>query len=261
LVRRQSEWPSIDEIVMCTVKKVFPQGAFATLDEYKDKEGMIHISEVASGWIKNIRNYVRENQKVVCRVLHVDPERKHVDLSIRRIKDSERRWKAQRIKLEQRAEKLLEIAANKLGKNLDQAYEEVGFALQDKFGDIYSAFESAAKSKESIADAVDERWAEVLSEVAASTVQPPSYKVTGYLRLSCTLPNGVEIIKSAMINARNSLRGESTNVEFYYVGSPRYRIEVVAQSYKAAESAIQRAAETAIEAVTRSSGKGEFQRV
>jgi len=107
---------------------------------------------------------------------------------------------------------------------------------------------------------VDERWAEVLSEVAASTVQPPSYKVTGYLRLSCTLPNGVEIIKSAMINARNSLRGESTNVEFYYVGSPKYRIEVVAQSYKAAESAIQRAAETAIEAVTKSGGKGEFQR-
>jgi translation initiation factor 2 subunit 1 len=260
LVRRRSEWPSVDELVICTVKKVFPQGAFATLDEYGDKEGMIHISEVASGWIKNIRNYVRENQKVICRVLHVDPERKHVDLSIRRVKDSERRWKAQRVKLEQGAEKLLEIAAKKLGKDLNQAYEEVGFALQEKFGDLYSAIESAAKSKESIADVVDERWMEVLHEVAASTVQPPTYKVTGYVNLSCTLPNGVEIIKSAMIKARESTRDENTNVEFYYVGSPKYRIEVVAQSYKAAENILQRAADIAIEAVTKVGGKGEFQK-
>ena len=261
MVRSRSELPSVDEIVMCTVKKVFPQGAFATLDEYKDKEGMIHISEVASGWIKNIRNYVRENQKVICRVLHVDPERKHVDLSIRRVKDSERRWKAQRIKLEQGAEKLLEIAAKKLGKDLDQAYEEVGFTLQDKFGDLYSAVESAAKNKESIADVVDEHWAEVLHEVAASTVKPPTYKVTGYVHLSCTLPNGIEVIKSAMINACDSAKNENTNVEFYYIGSPRYRVEVVAQSYKAAEGSLQRAAEIAIQTVTKAGGKGELQKL
>lgn len=243
---------------MCTVKKIFPQGAFVMLDEYGDKEGMIHISEVASGWIKNIRDHVRENQKGVCKVLDVDPGRKHVDLSIRRVKDSERRWKAQRLKLEQRAEKLLEIAADKLGKDLDQAYEEAGFALQDKFGDLYSALESAAKSKESIADVVNEHWAEVLNEVAASTVQPPSYKVAGYVSLSCPLPNGVDVIKSAMINARDSVKSEGANVEFYCAGSPQYRIEVVAQSYKVAESSMQRATEMAIEAVTKAGGRGEF---
>jgi translation initiation factor 2 subunit 1 len=63
-----------------------------------------------------------------------------------------------------------------------------------------------------------------------------------------------------MIDARSSVNDEGTNVEFYYVGSPKYRIEVVAQSYKAAESVIQRAAETAIEVVTKSGGKGEFQK-
>jgi translation initiation factor 2 subunit 1 len=245
---------------MCTVRKVFPQGAFATLDEYGDREGMIHISEVASGWIKNIRNYIRENQKVVCRVLHVSPERKQVDLSIRRVKDTERRWKAQRVKLEQGAEKMLEIAAKKLGKDLDQAYEEAGFALQDKFGDLYSAVEAATKSKDSIAGVVDEKWAQVLHEVAAATFQPPTYKVTGYVNLSCTLPNGVEVIKSAMIKAKESVRDENTNVEFYYVGSPRYRIEVVAQSYKAAENVLQRVADLAIEAVTKAGGRGEFQK-
>lgn len=260
MVRYRSEWPSVEELVMCTVKKVFPQGAFVTLDEYGGKEGMVHISEVASGWIKNIRDHVRENQKVVCKVLAVDPARQQVDLSIRRVKDSERRWKAQRVKLNQRAEKLLELAASRLGKTLDQAYEEVGFKLQEKFGDLYSAMEAAAKDSSSLTGLIDESWLKIIAELAKDTIQTPSYKVAGIVILSSTAPNGVEIIKSAMINARDSVRDEDVNVDIYYVGAPRYRIEVTAPSYKAAENAMQRAVGLMIDAVTKAGGKGEFQR-
>jgi len=261
LVRRKSEWPTLDEFVMCTVTKVFAQGAFMRLDEYGGKEGMVHISEVASGWIKNIRDYVREGQKAVCKVLAVDPERKHVDLSLRRVKDSERRWKTQQLKREQRAEKLLELAASKLGKSLDEAYEKAGFALQDKFGDLYSALELAAKDKSTLIDVVkDQRWVDTLSELAASMVKPPSYKVVGLLGLSCPDPNGVEVIKSAMIDARDSTKENEVDVEFYYVGSPRYRIEVTAPSYKVAENAMQKAVKRAIVMVEKAGGKGEFHR-
>ncbi|MDH5443452.1 MAG: translation initiation factor IF-2 subunit alpha [Hadesarchaea archaeon] len=261
MLRRKSEWPTIDEFVMCTVTKIFNQGAFMRLDEYGGEEGMVHISEVASGWIKNIRDYVREGQKAVCKVLAVDPKRKHIDLSIRRVKDSERRWKVQQLKREQRAEKLLELAAGKLGKSLDEAYEEVGFTLEDKFGDLYSALESAAKDKSALIDVVkDQRWVEVLSDIAASKVEPPSYNVVGYLDLSCPSPNGVEVIKSALIDARDSTKRNGTNVEFYYVGSPRYRVEITAPSYKVAESVMQKAVEEAIAAVKKAGGKGEFHR-
>jgi len=231
------------------------------LDEYGGEEGMVHISEVASGWIKNIRDYIREGQKAVCKVLAVDSKRKHVDLSLRRVKDSERRWKTQQLKREQRAEKLLELSAGKLEKSLDEAYEEVGFALQDKFGDLYSALESVAKDASVLADVVkDRRWVDALSEVAVSAIKPPSYKVVGHLDLSCPSPGGVEVIKSAMIDARDSTKENEIDVEFYYEGSPRYRIEVTAPSYKAAENAMQKAVEEAIAAVKKADGKGEFHR-
>ena len=262
MVRRKSEWPSVGEFVVCTVSKIFPQGAFVTLDEYKGREGMVHLSEVASGWIKNIREHIREGQKGVCKVLSVDPSRGRVDLSIRRVKDSERRWKTERLKLEQRAEKLLEMAAAKLGKNLDQAYEEVGFSLQEKFEDLYSAFEAVAKDRKSIAEVVnDERWVEALIEVSAATVQPPSFSVAGTVSLSCPVPNGVEVIKSAMVGARSSVKKDGVELQFYHVGAPKYRLEVTAGSYKAAEEALQRAAEMAIAAVESAGGKGGLQRV
>jgi translation initiation factor 2 subunit 1 len=232
-----------------------------TLDEYKGREGMVHLSEVASGWIKNIREHIREGQKGVCKVLSVDPSRGRVDLSIRRVKDSERRWKTERLKLEQRAERLLEMAAAKLGKNLDQAYEEAGFALQEKFEDLYAAFEAVVKDKNSIAEVVkDEKWVNALSEVSAATVQPPSFSVTGVVSLSCPAPNGVEVIKSAMVDARSSVKGDGVELQFYHVGAPKYRIEVTAGSYKVAEEALQRAAELAIAAVEKAGGKGGFQR-
>jgi len=258
MVRHGSEFPPIDELVMCTIKKVFAQGAFASLDEYEGKEGMVHLSEVASGWVKNIRDHVRENQKVVCRVLSVDPKKQHIDLSIRRVKDSERRWKTQRVKLNQRAEKLLELAASKLGKNLDQAYQEIGFDLQDKFGDLYSAMEAASGDINSIKAIVGEEWANMIGSVASQTFQPPSCRVIGYVELSSSAPDGVEVIKSAMINARTSAKDENVDVDIYYVGSPRYRIEVTAPSYKAAENSMQKAVRIMIDQVKKAGGKGEF---
>jgi translation initiation factor 2 subunit 1 len=260
LVRRRSEWPAEEELVVCTVAKVFAQGAFAKLDEYAGKEGMIHISEVASGWVKNIRDFVREGQKVVCKVLAVNPEKGHIDLSLRRVKDGQRRWKVQQWKREQRAEKLLELAASRLGKGLDEAYEEIGFALQDKFGDLYSAFESvAAKGKETLGDlAVDKHWLDIIGEISASMVVAPTVEVVGYVDLSCPTPDGVDVIKSAMMSARESVKTDEVNVEFYYVGSPRYRLKVIAPSYKIAESAMQKAAENAIAAVKRAGGEGKF---
>ncbi len=63
-----------------------------------------------------------------------------------------------------------------------------------------------------------------------------------------------------MMDARDSTKGNEIDVEFYYVGSPRYRIEVTAPSYKTAENAMQKAVEGAIAAVKKAGGRGEFHR-
>ncbi|MEM2878399.1 MAG: translation initiation factor IF-2 subunit alpha [Candidatus Hadarchaeales archaeon] len=258
MVRRRSEWPSVDELVICTVREIFNQGAFVTLDEYGGKEGMVHISEVASGWIKNIRDHIRENQKVVCTVLDVNPERKKIDLSIRRVKDNERKWKIHRSKLEQRGEKLLELAAQKLRKDLDTAYAEVGFTLQERYGDIYSALEVAAKNREEIEKIVGSEWAEVLHEVGSSNIEAPSYRVTGRLALTCPLPNGIEVIKSALASAKSMTITEGVDIDFRYVGAPFFMIEARGPSYKVADGAMRKAAGIAIDAVKKAGGSGEF---
>ncbi len=85
--------PDIGDLVVCTVKDVRDFGVVCSLDEYVGKEGFIHITEVSSGWIKYIRDYVREGKRIVCKVLDANPSRGRFDLSLRRVNDHQKREK------------------------------------------------------------------------------------------------------------------------------------------------------------------------
>ena len=48
----ERDWPQTGELVVCTVRDVKDFAAFVALDEYPGREGLIPISEIATGWIK-----------------------------------------------------------------------------------------------------------------------------------------------------------------------------------------------------------------
>ena len=58
-------YPEEGELVVVTVHSVKQNGADVSLDEYEGVDGFIFIGEIASGWIKNIRRFVREGQRGV----------------------------------------------------------------------------------------------------------------------------------------------------------------------------------------------------
>ncbi len=61
--------PQEGELVVVTVKTVKQNGCYVDFDEFKDIEGFIFIGEIASGWVKNIRGFVREGQRLICKVM------------------------------------------------------------------------------------------------------------------------------------------------------------------------------------------------
>src|SRR2546426_4709972 len=166
---RGLDFPEVGELVVCTVADVKNFGAFVGLDEYPTekgrqklvlraknpdkaddikfeagdfREGFIHITEVAPGWIKYIRDYVREGQKAVCKVLKVDEQKGHIDLSLKAVNEHQKREKIQEFKNEQKADKLMEFVSVKLARSEDECWEQFGYALVDKFGSLYAAFEA-----------------------------------------------------------------------------------------------------------------------
>jgi len=256
MVRMKHKWPREGDLIVATVHKVLNYGAFAKLEEYPGEEAFIHISEVSAGWVKNIRDYVRENQKIVARVLRVNPKKGHVDVSMKRIRVDQRTRKIQQWKIEQKAEKLLEFAAKSLGKDLDAAYEEVGYTMMEEFGDLYGAFEiSAEEGKDSLIErGMDEKWAVAITEVAQKNISPPEVQITGYVDLTSYAPDGVEIIRKAL----GVINSEEISVQC--VGAPRYRLIVTSSDYISAETLLKDAADQAITSVLAAGGEGEFYR-
>ncbi|WNY25260.1 translation initiation factor IF-2 subunit alpha [Methanolapillus millepedarum] len=257
---KSNDWPEVGDYVVCNVMNVTDFGAYVELEEYKNKEGFIHISEIKAGWVKYVRDYIREGQKVVCKVLNIDKNRGHIDLSLKDVNEHQKRTKIQLWKNEQKAEKWLQISAESAGFGND-SIEDLYYFFVSEFGSAYSAFEEAAVSGESVFDGmgIDKKMTKSIVHVARENIKDAFVEIAGYVDLTSMAPNGVEIIRDAL-KAAAELDEPDATIEVTYVGSPRYRIRVVAPDYKKAESVLKKASTNSIKYMTENGGSGIFNR-
>ena len=258
---RKPEWPEMGDLVIATVVTITDYGAYVKLDEY-DKEGLLHISEISSSWVRNIRDFVREGQKTVLKVLRVNPEKRRVDLSLRRVTKREKREKILFWKKNRKADSLLRNASEKLNIPVEEVYEKAGTLIEKEFGGIYEGLEKTAKEGSGVLLklGVPEDIAVTLGEIAKEKIRIPLVKIKGILELQCTKPNGASLIKEALLSAQKIQDLQETKVRIYVVAPPRYRIVVSAEEYTKAESVLKKATETALENIAKVGGKGAFRR-
>ncbi len=255
---KRDGYPSPGEIVIGTVTRILDFGAFVSLDEYEDKEGMVHISEVAPGWVKDIRDHVKKGQKVVCKVLSVNPKRGHIDLSIKDVTERQKKEKWQQWKSELRAFKWLEIAGEKAGLSKEELVK-VGKRLIKEYDTIYEAFEEAAfEGYEVLVPITGEELAKAMAELARENIKPPKVKVRGYFELRSLAPDGIERIKKALMEAYKAAKNAKVLVE--YIGAPKYRIVVEAEDYKVAEKTLKDAVNRVLKTIKKLGGEGNFVR-
>jgi translation initiation factor 2 subunit 1 len=261
MVFRRKDYPESGEFVIATAVKLQDHGVYVNLDEY-GKGGYIPIGEVASTWVKNIRDFVKEGQKLVLKVIRVDDRKGHVDLSIRKVTEREKKDKLIQYKKSKKAEKLLEGAGKALNKKYDEAVSLVGLPLEDHYGDLYAALEAASVKGPTVftAAGIPDNWAKALYEISKDHVEPPVVQVAGVIQISSSKPKGVEDIKKAIAEGRKASAGPGIKVEITYVGAPRYRIEVTAKDYKAAEDSMKQAVDTMTDSITSAGGSATFVR-
>jgi translation initiation factor 2 subunit 1 len=254
-------WPEQGELVVGKVDEIEDFGVFVDLEEYEGKRGLSHVSEVASGWIKNVRDHVSEGQTVVAKVLDVDESSQQIDLSIKDVNDHQRSDKIQEWKNEQKADKWLSLA---FGEEMDDdTFRRIANELLDEFGTLYDGFEQAAIHGHDVLESVDldEEERDQIVETARENVSVPYVTVTGYVLLESPHSAGVNDVREALESAEgNGTVPDEIDLEVTYVGAPEYRIRVQAPNYKTAEDELEAAAERAIESIEENGGDGTFHR-
>ena len=104
------------DIVEGVVTKVAKFGAFVDLED--GKSGLVHISEIADTFVKDINNHVKEGDKVKVKVLSID-EKGKIALSM---KDAvEKKEEPQDEKVDERFEDLLSKFLKESNTKLDEA--------------------------------------------------------------------------------------------------------------------------------------------
>lgn len=231
------KWPNVGEIVVVRVDKVLDYGVFCSLLEYEGATGFVHISQVESSWIKNIRNYVREGQMRAALVQKVDLEKLQIDLSLTKVNERTQRLRIEEYKQLSRNKKLIEVMAKSLDKTADDGWKAVAEPLMHSFGSLPQAFEAIAlEGASAVQEIIAKEWIPPLVDTVQKNIRPAEKEVKGTLTIACNAPNGVEIVKSALLEGLKGV--QNANVKYSYLGAGKYQLRVVSFDFKFAEKAL-----------------------
>merc|ERR1711959_255075 len=82
-------FPEVEDVVIVQVRSIADMGAYVSLLEYNNIEGMILLSELSRRRIRSINKLIKVGRCEQCVVLRVDKEKGYIDLSKRRVSPEE----------------------------------------------------------------------------------------------------------------------------------------------------------------------------
>lgn len=115
----------VGEIVEGVVKTITSFGAFVDLGE--GQTGLVHISEIADGYVKDVSEFLTQEQKVKVKVLNVDEANKKITLSIKKVNDSKPNYDHQK-----KSEVSFEDRLSKFLKDSEERQSDVKRSFESK---------------------------------------------------------------------------------------------------------------------------------
>lgn len=230
----KKEMPLQGERVLVRIKKVMPFGAYCELTEY-GIDAYLPIKEVASGWIKNIHEFIKEGARDVAEVIFVDRERKAVDVSLKKVNSKGRKDKLNQFALEGRAQKFFEQALDASGTKDSEG--KIKAELAEKFetySDLVEAVITCAPEAKELN--IEKGFMEAFREIVAKNIKPKVYKVSYSAELLAQSP------RFDIAEVRKLFKDvEGLGVRVTYLGSPHYLLVSEDSSYPKAEERIKQA--------------------
>ncbi len=236
----EDKFPEEGEIVLCTVKEIHGTTVFVTVEKY-NKTGVIATSEIAPGRIRNIRDYVVPQKKIVCMVLRVDQAKGHIDLSLRRVTKSQAQEEIQRFKKEKEAETILKIV-------LKDKFEEVFDKVVKKYSSVYNALEASREDPSILEEFLGKEDSAKVQKIVAEKIKTKKISARAEIKITSTDPEGISVIKNAL---------NLKDIKVSYLGAPNYLLISEDKDHKVANKKLENAIQKITESLKKSGSKVE----
>ncbi|OMO61489.1 hypothetical protein CCACVL1_23479 [Corchorus capsularis] len=219
----EAKYPEVDMAVMIQVNYIADMGAYVSLLEYNNIEGMILFSELSRRRIRSVSSHIKVGRTEPVMVLRVEKEKGYIDLSKRRVL----------------AKKIFRLVKKGIIRDL---YIKIGWPLYRKYGHAFEAFKIIVTDPDSVLNTLTYEvkktgpdGQEVTEVVPAATEEvkdalvknirrrmtPQPLKIRADIEMKCFQLDGVLHIKEAMRKAE-AAGNDDCPVKIKLVAPPLY---------------------------------------
>ncbi|KAL3669172.1 hypothetical protein V7S43_005556 [Phytophthora oleae] len=232
----EQKFPEIDELVMVNVRSIAEMGAYVSLLEYNNIEGMILLSELSRRRIRSINKLIRVGKNEVVMVLRVDKEKGYIDLSKRRVSPEDIAKCEERYNKAKTVHGVLRQVAQENHLEIEDLYSKVAWPLYKKFKiettnedekkveyvHCYDLFKMGI-TDDAVFEGLD-ITPEILTALKAQIrrrLTPQPIKIRADIEVTCFTYEGIEAIRSALQAAQN-VGTEDVPVKVKLIAPPMY---------------------------------------
>jgi len=225
----EHRFPEIEDVVMVNVRAIAEMGAYVELQEYKDIEGMILLSELSRRRIRSINKLIRVGRTECVVVIRVDKDKGYIDLSKRRVSPEEiakcedKYAKAKCVNsILRHVAELLEYETD---EQLEELYEKTAWHFDSKYskpGASYEAFKHVVTNPETLDECdLDDKTRKVLLSNIKRRMTPQSVKIRSDIEVACYNYEGVDAVKNALRGGL-ALSTEDMPIKINLIAPPLY---------------------------------------
>jgi translation initiation factor 2 subunit 1 len=217
--------PEIGELVVASVTTITHYGVYIRLEDYPF-DGFLHISQVSSRWVRNIKDILRPKQKIVVKVLRINKENKSVDVSLKDVSPADRKRVMREWKKGLRGEQLLKELSKVVNKSLEEMEEKLTPVLE-RYPNIYDALERILTDPEERNKTLfNEEEIKDILEFLERRLKPKRYEYEIQVDVSFKGKGGILKVRKVLERIKTAAEKEGLETKITAVGAPTYMVKV-----------------------------------
>jgi len=244
---------------MVNVRNIADMGAYVSLLEYNNIEGMILLSELSRRRIRSIHKLIRVNRNEVVMVLRVDKEKGYIDLSKRRVSPEDVQACEERFNKAKAVHGVLRHLADRRKYYLEHLYTKIGWPLYKKYGHAFDAFKMAISEEKNAGDPfaeldIPQDLKDELKTYILRRLAPQPIKIRSDIEVSCFTNEGIDAIRDALF-AGMALGTDQNPVKIKLIAPPIYVLSTTTLEKDIGIGLLNKAIEVIKDRITAKGGK------
>jgi len=197
----EREYPDVDECVMVQVKSIAEMGAYVTLLEYGNIEGMILLSELSRRRIRSVNKHIRVGRMEHAIVVRVDSEKGYIDLSKRRVTPEDVQKCEERFNKAKAVSSIVWHVAQQSNRPMMEINKTVVWPLARKHKTAYEALRLAMTTPDDIFGplSLDPYIQSLFIADIKKRLTPQAVKIRADIEVSCFTVEGIDAVRSALM--------------------------------------------------------------